>query len=461
MSAILPRNTQSEGNAPKSESKFAKFYGPGGATENLSANAIPELVNAIFALHLGVGPELVGLTLALPRFIDAFTDPLMGWVSDNWKGRWGRRRPFIGLGAFISGLCVALVWWTPEAASKDFQFYWLMSFMVIMTLGTTSFGVPFAALGMETPRSKSERTTWMAWRSFYQKVSGIGVKWLFTLVQLSIFAGDIMWGARVVGGIVGLSIAVMGVVPTLFISERTDRLDKMETVKRVPILKSWGLTFRDRDFVVLCFSTILIYGSILLVNTLGWFLSVFYVFGGDKQAASVYIGWGGTIFNGIGIVCIPWVALLAKKVGKRRAFELCIFSVVLGGVLKYFVYFPESSWLILIPNLFLAPGLLAAAVLIPSMMGDVAARDEERNGSSRQGMYAASMSWVTKLSISGIFAVAGYVLVWIGWDNDKGVDQVEGTFENMRLVFSLGTIGLALTAAGVLRFYTLGEGKGS
>lgn len=442
---------QNDSQVPTSESRLKKFYGPGGFSENMAANSVAQLVNPVFAIALGVSPALVGLAMAIPRFVDAFTDPIMGSISDNWKGKWGRRRPFIVIGAILSGLCTALIWWTPENASTDFQFYWLVAFLLISTVGTTAFGVPYVALGMESPSSKNERTSWMAWRSFYHKLSGVGVQWLFFLVQLSVFAGS-LWGARIVGAVVGLVIAITGILPALLIKENPAHFEKVE---QVPLMKSWGLTLRDRNFLVLAGTAVLIFCSILLVDTLGFFLSVYHVFGGNLTEAAFFKGIGGTTFHVVGIACIPVMTWLAKKVGKRRAFEYCTLSIAVGGVMKFFFFVPGASWLIVIPNFFLAPGLVAVLVLLPSLMADVAAHDEQKSGHARQGMYAASLNWVNKLSISAVAAVSGFILIAAGWVQDAGVDQAPGTFEKMRWVFSLGTILLALSASALLRCYNL------
>lgn len=439
--------------APSNESKMKKFYGPGGFAENISVNAVAQLVNPVFAIALGVDPVLVGWAMAIPRLLDAFTDPLMGSISDNWKGRFGRRRPFMAFGALFSGLCVAGIWWTPEAASTDFQFYWLLSALLVSTVGTTSFAVPYVALGMETASSKHQRTAWMAWRSFFHKLSGVGVQWMYYLVTLSIFSGTLM-GAKVVGAIVGLVIVVTGLLPAIFIKEKDH---PAQTIERVPLLKSWSLTLKDRNFLVLAIATVLIFSSILLVDTLGFFLMVYNVFGGDEAKMGFFKGIGGSTFHVVGILCIPLMAAFAKKIGKRRAFEFCTASIVVGGIVKLFVYVPNADWWVIVPNFFLAPGLVAVIVLAPSLMADVAAYDEEQNGTSRQGMYAASLAWVTKLALSLTSVGSGYVLKFSGWVHEAGIDQDPGTFDKMRWVFSMGTIVLAIAASLVLRLYNLDE----
>jgi len=73
-------------------------------------------MSIILTLALGVSPALVGLLGALPRIFDAITDPLVGFISDNTKSRWGRRRPFIFVGAIFTGVVFALLWQIPAPA---------------------------------------------------------------------------------------------------------------------------------------------------------------------------------------------------------------------------------------------------------------------------------------------------------------------------------------------------------
>lgn len=70
----------------------------------------------ILTLALGVSPALVGLLGLFPRIFDAITDPLVGFISDNTRSRWGRRRPFIFVGAIFTGIVFALLWQIPAPA---------------------------------------------------------------------------------------------------------------------------------------------------------------------------------------------------------------------------------------------------------------------------------------------------------------------------------------------------------
>ena len=75
-------------------------YGSGAFANNLLAGALGGLM-VVLNLGLGMDPILVGLLGMFPRFFDAFTDPIIGYISDNTRSRWGSRRPFIFIGAIL------------------------------------------------------------------------------------------------------------------------------------------------------------------------------------------------------------------------------------------------------------------------------------------------------------------------------------------------------------------------
>ena len=87
-------------------------YGIGGFTNNLLAQGIGNMM-AVLTLALGMDFRAVGLLGGLPRFFDAVTDPLVGFVSDRTRSRWGRRRPFLFVGAISAGVIFALLWQMP------------------------------------------------------------------------------------------------------------------------------------------------------------------------------------------------------------------------------------------------------------------------------------------------------------------------------------------------------------
>lgn len=98
-------------------------YGLGAFVNNLLAGSIGAMM-IVLNLGLGMNPALVGLLGALPRLMDALTDPIMGYVSDNTTSHWGRRRPYIFVGAIAVGIAFIALWQLPDGQSEAFYFWY-------------------------------------------------------------------------------------------------------------------------------------------------------------------------------------------------------------------------------------------------------------------------------------------------------------------------------------------------
>ena len=93
---------------------------------NTSVNAIKKLSGPIFNITLGLHPYRVGNVLLAARIWDALTDPVMGWLSDNTKSRWGRRRPYLLLGAILTAIGYALILNVPEGLTPNALYAYFM-----------------------------------------------------------------------------------------------------------------------------------------------------------------------------------------------------------------------------------------------------------------------------------------------------------------------------------------------
>ena len=110
----MSRRTVSRRTAPRDRISFPHkiAYGTGGFVNNLLAQGIGNMM-VVLTLALGMDFRAVGLLGSLPRAFDAVTDPLVGFLSDRTRSRWGRRRPFLFVGAIASGIIFALLWQMP------------------------------------------------------------------------------------------------------------------------------------------------------------------------------------------------------------------------------------------------------------------------------------------------------------------------------------------------------------
>lgn len=429
-------------------------YGASAFAENLGYNSIVQLANPIFNLVLGVSPFLVGVALAAPRVWDAFMDPLVGSLSDNSRSRWGRRRPFIIVGASLTGVCAAGIWLFPDGQSPGYYFWWLLAGSFLMANAYSVFVVPYGALGLELTDGYHARTRLMAVKSALHKSSGVLNQWLLKIIQFGVFGG-IVAGARTCGLIIGALVASLGLWTALRVKENP-RV-RAASGPKLSLSQSWRETMRQPDFMRLALAQVCIYASVLVVDNVGFYLNVFYVNGGDLKYGALIKGASGTAFQVGGLCAIPLITRLSRHLGKKRAFTLCTFSIILAGVAKWFCYTPGAGWWLVLPSLLLAPGLVAVMVLVPSMTADVCDVDELHTGARREGMFNAVAGWLLKVSMSGSFFVAGVLLTITGWNTNLAAAQSPSTFLAMRIVFAIGTILLAIAAGLLLRGYRVDE----
>ncbi len=156
------------------------FYSLGTAVDMWGLWLYPAVAFAVFNMYLGIQPWLVGLALTLIRVWDAITDPIAGWLSDNLRSKYGRRRPFILIAGIVAGLCLPVLFLvSPSWVGIKFLgvsvvfWYMVVSTMVYMPI-VSAFTVPYYSLGAEMSPDYEERTSIMSYRSMAQKVSELG-----------------------------------------------------------------------------------------------------------------------------------------------------------------------------------------------------------------------------------------------------------------------------------------------
>lgn len=421
---------------------LASFFGYTG----IASLAIP-----VYQMTLGVDPVMLGLALSLPRIWEAFLDPFVGNISDNFRSRWGRRRPFIVVGAAAMGLTYGLVWMVAPGWSEAAQLAYFTGLSMVFFTAYTLFSVPYASLTYEATPDYHERTRVMAHCSFFHKVGEFGYQWIFPLSQLAVF-GSALAGVRVTGWAVGLVVlAVIGAIPALVVRERFH--DAPARQHKVEFWPSVRASFTCRPFLVLMGLALVNVVMGMLASNLDYYVLVYYLFHGDVAAGSV---WKGVLSSGyavIGVAAIPLVVWLSSRLGKRRTLMAIYAFTALGGVTKWFVFTPGNPVLILIDPLLCGPIWVAANMLLASMLADICDEDELLSGQRREGTFGAIFSWVQKTAVSLSFLGAGVALAISGFEQRLGGDQTPGTFTAMRALLALSTALPPLVAIALLRLY--------
>lgn len=426
-----------------------------GEVPTLGRQSIEQLALPIYHLTLGVSPVLVTAALALARFLDAFTDPLAGSISDNTRSRWGRRKPYLLVSSIVCGLTIPLVWLVPSGWGELACFWYFLTTLLVYYTAYSFFNVPLVALAIEATPDYHERTRVAAYKSFFTYAMGMASAWLFAFTQLKTFGGT-MHGARVTGLAVGLLVLLVGLVPVLAVREGYRELALRN--KRLPFLAGMRETFCNRSFLVLCLLATGNKMSASVIQTLGIYILIYHVYHGDVKAAAVLAGLWGTVYQATTIVTIPVVTWMATHWGKIPALRVCLWALGAGVASTWFTYRPGLPYLALVTAVIIGPGQTAFYAIMRSLMGDICDEDELRTGLRREGMYASMEAWVEKAMWSLALVLTGLVLTGVGFDRDRG-PQAADTVLSMRLAFMvIPTLGVSLALAA-LRHFPLTEAR--
>jgi GPH family glycoside/pentoside/hexuronide:cation symporter len=435
--------------APEDRIPFTStlFYGCGAFVNNLLAAASGGMI-IVLNLGLGMNPALVGLVAAIPRLTDALTDPLMGYISDNTRTRWGRRRPYIFVGAILVGIIFASLWQLPIDKSETFYFWYFLTGSLLFYLAYTMFATPWVALGYELTPDYHERTRLMGTQNFIGQIPYMIAPYFLAIMANDRWFGDMVEGAASLSIGIAVFVIAIGVLPAIFLRERfvtaanDNTLDKtaqpegmMGIVSRnmLNFFSGFLTTIKFMPFVKLCVATFLVFNGFMLIAAFQSYVIIYYVFGGDTDAGAAFVGHSGLLGAVSTLFVIVLVTWLGTKIGKRRTFFVATGVSVVGYALKWFCYNPDFPWLLLLPAPFMAFGLGALFTIMPSMVADVVDMDELETGERREGMYGSIFWWVVKLGMAAALAGGGYLLNATGFDVTLGGDQAESTIFLMRL----------------------------
>jgi len=420
-------------------------YGLGAFVNNLLAAASGGMM-IVLNLGLGMNPALVGLLGALPRLTDAFTDPIMGYVSDNTRTRWGRRRPYIFVGAILAGLTFALLWHLPEGRSESFYFWYFLIGSIVFYLAYTVFATPWVALGYELTPDYHERTRLMGVQNFMGQLAYVVAPWFLLFMQNERIFDNMVDGAAGLAMIVAVVVAAVGVLPALFLKERFRELAVDESRgQRLAVagsavinniagfFRGCAVTLRSKPFLKLCVATFLVFNGFMMISSFQFYVIIYYVFGGDMVRGAEYAGWAGTVQSIATFCVIAFTTWLGTRIGKKRTFYVAIGVSMVGYALKWVCYDPQLPWLVVLPAPLLAFGLGGLFTIMPSMIADVVDLDELQTHQRREGMYGSIFWWVVKLGMAAALAAGGVLLNATGFDVALQGNQSAQTITLMRL----------------------------
>ncbi|MFZ4582787.1 MAG: MFS transporter [Paludibacter sp.] len=421
----------------------------------------------VLVLSLKMNPFLAGLLAALPRLFDAIIDPIMGYVSDHTRSKWGRRKPYILVGSVITGIAFMIMWQLYPENSQTYNFFFFLILSLVFYTGYTIFAAPLIGLGYEMTPDYNERTSLMAVSQWIGQIAWMIAPWFWVIIYDQSIYNSAPEGARNLSLWVGGLCMVLGIMPALFckemelpiLNEKSKLSMKDLAANTKDFFKGIKETVSCKPFVKLYVSTFLIFNGFQTIAQFAFFIIIFYLFKGDTTAAGQWPAWFGTISAvATALLVIPVITFVSKKVGKKNAFIIATFISMIGYALKWWGFNPSNPWMMFIPIPFLSFGIGGLFTLMMSMTADVCDLDELENGTRREATFGAVYWWMVKLGTAVALLTSGAVLNLVGFDQNATVQTVD-TLTKLRIADIVIPIVTGLIAIIVIWKYDITEAK--
>lgn len=412
-----------------------------------SAMAAPFIVELkIFYTDTVMVPAgLLALIMALTRAWDALNDPVMGWVTDHTKTRWGRRRPWIVMGIPFTALFYWLLFSPPGDYTAVQAALWAGVMYFSYELFHTVFVIPYSALGFELTPDYHDRTSLFGYRQF---CGGIGVilsfVLLFYLRYADVFEGDDRKMLTVLAAGFAVLYGLLYILPVVKIKENPAFLQ----FKRSPIIPGVRRALRNRPFRILLWVSIL--GTIPIAMPplmMPYFTK--YVIGAGSQWRLIF----ALIYVVAGFLSIPLWMYISRRFGKVHVWMIAIGLGICASLAMFFVGKGQIQ-LMSIFEVIRGFGSGAAGILGPAMMADIIDYDELRTGKRREAQFGAFLGLIPKFVAIFASVLPLAILGAVGYD-PATASTTETSVFTIRVLYSLLPMVFHVICLSILVVYPI------
>jgi len=419
----------------------------------------------VLVQDMGFPGWMWGILFFLPRVFDSVTDPIMGFISDNTRSKWGRRKQYVFIGAIVMGISFVAMWQLYRADGVNYNFVYFLCWSIVFYAGLTLFSIPYVAMGYEMSDDFHERTSIMAVAQWIGQWAWVIAPWFWVVMYDPTWFENADTATRTLSIWVGVICMLLAMVPAVFLPSRSTQDD----THLVPltwanfgggmreILIGFKESFGYKPFRQLCYATFLIFNAFNTVAAFSFFIVVYHLFGGNTAASWIW----PTLFGSVGALIttfavIPSVAWMSKKMGKKNAFMLSQGISIIGYVLLWFLMVPGKPWMFMFALPFFSFGIGGLFTLMMSMTADVCDLDELATGKRREGIFGAIYWWMVKFGFAIAGLLSGAIMSVVAFTPGAAV-QPDGAVDGLRLFYSGVPIVGTLLAMWIMRDYDLDE----
>ncbi len=382
-----------------------------GSSTLLAAMSI--LVLFFLTEYLGISPAIAGTLIFISRMWDIVASLLVGQWSDRTESRWGRRVPFLVVGAPVAALAYALLFSTPAGLSGLSLEAYVLFALLLYASGYTLFVVPYLTVPAEITEVPQQRTTMMSYRVAFMTAAGLNVSILGPLL-IDAFGGG-RSGYAGMGMVQGLIIlaAMLGcaavVAHTPVVVRGTPSTESFAAQLRIVV--------RNKPFLI--FIAVKFFQLVAAATTTAALLYLARYVLADDESFLIRFGAYQTVGT---LISLPFWGWVARRYGKRNTYMGAGFTYALIALSWLGAYGGEPSWVTDVRLFVIGFGSAGLLVMGFSLLPDTMEHNTKTSGVAQEGTLAAIYSMVEKGTAAFGPLVAGFMLEASGFISAAGGD---------------------------------------
>lgn len=430
----MAEDTTTAAKAPTLRTKLA--YGLGSAAFGIKDQGFGFFLLIFYSQVIGVDARLVGLALTIALVLDAISDPIVGYWSDNFRSRWGRRHPFMYASALPVAISYFLLWNPPAGWSDEALFWYLVVLAVLTRTFITFFETPNAALAPELTRDYDQRSGLQSWRSFFGWTFGNAMTVMMFIALFPAFVtadipnGQFNRDAYSVYAWIAAGLILFSILVSSFGTHGEAAKLSQPAARKVTL----GMVFREifqtlanRSFLAVFLTAMFAFVAAGLGSALSvYFTTYFWGFRSEQIGLiTLAIFFSATL----GAVVAP---MLSRRLGKKRAAITLgvagMFISPLGIILRLLgVLQPATDgafWFVFLVGQVDVIIVVATQILIASMISDLVEQSELKTGRRSEGVFFAANTFIQKITSGLGLTVAALVLALANFPAGAAPGQV-------------------------------------
>ncbi len=390
-------------------------YGFGAAAYGVKDNGFSYFLLIFYSQVIGLDARLVGLAAMIALIVDALSDPIVGYVSDNFRSKWGRRHPFMYAAALPVSISYFFLWNPPDGWEGQKLFFYLLFLAITIRTFITMYETPSSAMGAELTDDYDERSSLLSFRFFFAWVGGNFMSTLNFFVLFPVFATAAITNGQfnkdayqVYGLISALLIFTAIMISSLGTHHRIPTLRAAPPKQKTSltrIFKEIFQTLSERSFLALFFAAM--FGAVAtgMTSALAYYFTTY--FWGFSSQQTGFIVLGVFISAVIGSMLAP---IITRKWGKKRGALVIGAAAFIGSplpiVLRLIGVMPENGdpatfWIYFFANLVDTSLIICFQILVSSMIADLVEQTERKTSRRSEGVLFSAATFIRK-SVQGI-----------------------------------------------------------